>query len=157
MNHVRMLTSMAAAAAIAVMLAACAGSGVSPSTTPQQSYAATIKPEELVGRWGYAAYYSEKDRARIQQAAKAQCNRPVVISRGPGGGIVMPMVNQAGQELTIKGGPDGKNYLGPPGNAGVEQDSEIVSFDGNVLITRTIASDETGHANSVYVRCGPKA
>jgi hypothetical protein len=152
MNWWRVLGSMALAGAGGV-LAACATSSVAP----QPAASSSIRPEELVGRWGYAAYYDEKDRARIQAAAKAQCTRPVIISRGKNGGIVMPMVNQSGAELAIKGGPGGKNYIGPPGDAGGQQDSEIVSFDGNVLITRTIAADETGHANSVYVRCGPKA
>lgn len=159
MNGFRVLTSMAMVAG-ATMLAACAGSswpGFTSPPAPQATVAPSIRPEELVGRWGYAAYYNEKDRARIETAAKGQCTRPVTISRGPNGGLVMPMVNQSQQELTIKGGPGGKNYIGPPGEAGAQQDSEIVSFDGNVLITRTIATDEIGHASSVYVRCGPKA
>ena len=157
--HVLALVGLAVGA---TMLAGCAGSNLpsifsSTPSPPPPPAAASIRPEELVGRWGYAAYYNEKDRPRIQAAAKAQCTRPVTISRGPNGGIMMPMVNQSQQELTVKGGPGGKNYIGPPGEAGAPQDSEIVSFDGNVLITRTVASDESGHANSVYVRCGPKA
>ncbi len=158
MSRFRILASVALTAG-AAMLAGCAGSGFPSlsSSTPPPPAVASIRPEELVGRWGYAAYYNEKDRPRIQAAAKVQCTRPVTISRGPNGGILMPMVNQSHDELTIKGGPGGKNYIGPPGEAGIPQDSEIVSFDGNTLITRTMATDETGHANSVYVRCGPKA
>jgi hypothetical protein len=67
------------------------------------------------------------------------------------------MVNQSQQELSIKGASGGRNFIGPPGDAGAEHDSEIVSFDGNTLITRTVAADEAGHVTSIYVRCRPKA
>ena len=39
-----------------------------------------------------------------------------------------------------------------------EQDREIVSFDGRVLITRFIDKDAaTRYGNMVYVRCAPRA
>jgi len=42
--------------------------------------------------------------------------------------------------------------------SGGEQDREIVSFDGRVLITRFIDKDAaTRYGNMVYVRCGPRA
>jgi hypothetical protein len=157
MNRFRLLASSVATAAAAMMLTACGGMNMFPAAAPPTAYAPSIRPEEIVGKWGYGAYYNEKDRARTQAAAGAECNRPIVITRGPSGGLMMPMVNQAQAELTIKGGPGGKNYIGPPGEAGGDKDSEIVSFDGKVLVTRTVAGDEVGHATSVYVRCGPKA
>ena len=41
--------------------------------------------------------------------------------------------------------------------AGGEQDREIVSFDGRVLITRFIDKDAaTRYGNMVYVRCAPR-
>jgi hypothetical protein len=161
MNRFCLPASAAAIAAGAAMLAACAESTITPTIAPLASTAPSsppsIRPEQIAGRWSYGAYYDEKDRARTQAAAKAMCSRPITISRGPNGGLIMPMVNPSLTELSIKGGPGGKNFIGPPGEAGGEKDSEIVSFDGNVLITRTVASDGTGHATSVYVRCGPKA
>ena len=45
------------------------------------------------------------------------------------------------QELRLKGSPGGKNYIGPAGPTPGEQDREIVSFDGRVLITRFIDKD----------------
>jgi hypothetical protein len=30
-----------------------------------------VAPEEIVGRWGYAAYHKDSDRPRIEAAAKA--------------------------------------------------------------------------------------
>ena len=56
----------------------------------------------------------------------------------------------------LKGGPDGKNYIGlaeepVPG----QRDREIVSFDGRVLVTRFVDPEISGrYGTSVYVRCG---
>jgi hypothetical protein len=58
-------------------------------------------------------------------------------------------------ELRLKGGPGGKNYIGPDGEAGGAQDREILSFDGRVLITRYVDPDAGNrYGNMVYVRCG---
>ena len=61
------------------------------------------------------------------------------------------------QELRLKGSPSGKNYIGPAGPTPGEQDREIVSFDGRVLVTRFIDKDAaTRYGNMVYVRCAPR-
>ena len=59
-------------------------------------------------------------------------------------------------ELSLKGGADGKNYIGPPNEPAPGQlDREIVSFDGRVLITRFVDPEISGrYGTSVYVRCG---
>jgi hypothetical protein len=158
MSFLRLPPWLAAAAMVCPLaLAACTGSNMSAAPEAAAATSPTIKPEEIVGRWGYAAYYNDADRPRIEASARAQCNRPATISLGPTGGIMMPIANHSqAQEQTIKGA-GGKNYIGPPGAAGGQQDVEILSFDGKVLVTRTVDSDETGHLNSVYVRCRPKA
>lgn len=157
MDRFRLAALLTATAACAATLTGCAGSMGSPFAS-QPVAEASIRSDQIVGSWGYGAYYNEKDRPRTQAAAKAECKRsPVTISKGPNGGLMMPMVNQSQQELSLKGGPGGKNFIGPSGDAGGEHDSEIVSFDGNLLVTRTVATDQTGHATSVYVRCGPAA
>jgi hypothetical protein len=138
---------------------------LSPSapTTPEPGVApempASIRADEIVGRWGLASYQDPKDRARTEAAARAQCKQPYVIGAGSSGGVIMHLADQATpQELRLKGSPSGKNYIGPPGPAGGEQDREIISFDGRVLITRFIDPDAaTRYGNMVYVRCGPRA
>ena len=146
------------AAVIALTLTACTGSGIAPPPAQEAIASPSIRPDDIIGRWGYAAYYNEADRPRIEAAARGQCGRPIEISRGPTGGVIMPVANQAQpQEVMIKGGPGGKNYIGPPGQTIGAQDNEIVSFDGRVLIVRTATSDPAGRMSSVYVRCGPRA
>jgi hypothetical protein len=111
--------------------------------------------EELVGRWGFTSYQKEADRARTINTARGLCKTPYVIAKGPGGGVLMHLADERQpSELRLKGSPDGKNYIGPAGDAGVAQDREIVSFDGRVLITRYVDPDAANrYGNMVYVRC----
>jgi hypothetical protein len=130
---------------------------VEPGVGPEMP--ATIRADEIVGRWGLASFQNPNDRARTEAAAKSQCKQPYVIGAGTSGGVVMHLADQATpQELRLKGSQSGKNYIGPPGPAGGEQDREIVSFDGRVLVTRFIEKDAaTRYGNMVYVRCGARA
>jgi hypothetical protein len=128
--------------------------------TPGPALPSRYTPEEIVGRWGLASYHRDADRARTEAQARSQCRNPYVIARGPGGGVMMHLADQRQpSELRLKGGPGGKNFIGPEGEeAGGPSDREIVSFDGRVLITRYVDPDAaTRYGNMVYVRCGSRA
>jgi hypothetical protein len=137
------------------------GSSDTPPPPPPTSGAMPSKysPEELVGRWGFTSYQKEPDRARTINTARGLCKSPYVIAKGPSGGVMMHLADERQPtELRLKGSPEGKNYIGPDGPAGVAQDREIVSFDGRVLITRYVDPDAANrYGNMVYVRCAPKA
>ena len=61
------------------------------------------------------------------------------------------------QELSLKGSPSGKNYIGPPGPAGGPQDREIVAFDGRSIVMRWMNPEVANrYGMGVYVRCGPE-
>jgi hypothetical protein len=161
----RMIAGMGIVSALTLSLGAC-GSFNPTSTTPTVSsdtpapeMPSSIHADELVGRWGLASYLDPKDRARTEAAAKAQCKNPYVIGAGTHGGVIMHLADQATpQELDLKGSPGGKNYIGPAGPAGGDQDREVLSFDGRVMITRFIDKDAaTRYGTMVYVRCAPKA
>ncbi len=168
---VRAVTNLGIASALAILLGACGSmslpsfSSSSSSSAPppepgvEPEVPATIRSDELVGRWGLASFQNPNDRARTENAAKAQCKQPYVIGAGSSGGVIMHLADQATpQELRIKGSRSGKNYIGPPGPPGGELDREIVSFDGRVLITRFTDKDAaTRYGNMVYVRCAPRA
>jgi hypothetical protein len=164
----RTVANLGMASALAVLLGACSSMSLpsfssSPSPAPEAApvpeMPATIRADEIVGRWGLASFQNPNDRARTEAAAKAQCKQPYVIGAGTSGGVIMHLADQATpQELRLKGSPAGKNYIGPAGPAGGEQDREIVSFDGRVMITRFIEKDAaTRYGNMVYVRCAPRA
>ena len=166
----RTVANLAAASSLALLLNAC-GSGMNlpsfsssspppetePGTGPEMP--ASIRADEIVGRWGLASFQNPADRARTEAAARSQCKNPYVIGAGTSGGVVMHLADQATpQELRLKGSPSGKNYIGPAGPTPGEQDREIVSFDGRILVTRFIDKDAAvRYGNMVYVRCAPRA
>jgi hypothetical protein len=149
-------------AAVALALSACSTNPPPLETAPAPTMApevpSTIRPEEVVGRWGYGAYHNEADRARTEAAARGQCGQPVVINRGPNGGVMMYLADSAQlQELYLKGAPGGRNYVGPPGPAGGPQDREVVAFDGRAIVLRWINPEvQTRYGTGVYVRCAPE-
>jgi len=166
--NARAVANLGIASALALFLAACGSMSLpslssSSAPAPEPGVApdvpATIRSDEIVGRWGLASFQNPSDRARTEAAAKAQCKQPYVIGAGSTGGVIMHLADQATpQELRLKGSPSGKNYIGPPGPAGGELDREIISFDGRVLITRFTDKDAaTRYGNMVYVRCAPRA
>src|SRR5436305_14124134 len=156
-----MLASLAA-----MLLTGCASQqfsfGGGTSEPPPAAPAATLLPAsipaaDLVGRWGLAAYHKDEDRPRTEAAARGQCRQPYNIGRGPRGGVIMHLADQAQPtELSLKGGADGHNYIGPPEEPAPGQpDRELVPFDGRVLVTRFTDPEVAGrYGTSVYVRCG---
>ena len=166
--NARAVANLGIASALAILLGACgsmslpsfsSGPTAAPEPAAVPEMPATIRPDEIVGRWGLASYQNPADRTRTEAAAKAQCKQPYVIGAGSSGGVIMHLADQATpQELRLKGSPSGKNYIGPPGPAGAEQDREIISFDGRVLVTRFTDKDAgVRYGNMVYVRCAPRA
>lgn len=152
--------------ATALVLAGCASSDSGrfsdqpPPPQAPQILPASIPAQDLVGRWGIAAYHREQDRARTEVQARGQCRQPYNITRGPSGGIMMHLADQAQPiELILKGGPGGKNYVGPPDEAGGgSRDREIVVFDGKVLILKWMDPEVAGrYGITIYARCSPRA
>ena len=148
-------------ALIALGIAGCATGG--PQPPPVQQAAPVLPllppafpPQDIVGRWGLAAYHKDEDRPRIEVAAANQCKQPYIITLGPTGGVMMHLADQATPtELRLKGAPGGKTYIGPEGDPPASaQDREVVSFDGRVLILRWMDSEVQGrYGTMVYVRC----
>ncbi|HEX3505079.1 MAG TPA: hypothetical protein VHU22_16960 [Xanthobacteraceae bacterium] len=124
----------------------------------QPAIPSQYRPEEVVGRWGYGAFHKDEDLARTTAAARGQCGQPVEITRGPNGGVMMYLADSAQlQELQLKGSAGGKNYIGPPGDAGGPQDREIVSFDGRSMVLKWMDPEVAGrYGTGVYVRCAPE-
>ena len=148
-----------ASIAAAFMVAGCATQAppvvqVAPPVTPLLPPA--FPPQDIVGRYGLAAYHNAEDRERTEAAARNQCRQPYVITLGPTGGVMMHLADQAQpEELRLKGAPGNKTYIGPEGEPGGLQDREVVSFDGRVLVLRWIDPEVQGrYGTMVYVRCG---
>jgi hypothetical protein len=152
-------------AATVLGLLALAGCATTPPPAPEPAPVTPLplppafQPQELVGRWGFASYHRPEDRTRTEGAARRACGKPYVINRGPSGGVMMHLADEREpSELTLKGGPGGKTYIGPGPEPAGQQDREVVSFDGRVLVLRWIDPEVAGrYGFSVYVRCAPRA
>lgn len=141
----------------ALLIANCSGTGVnmpSLTTTPAATPPA-YTADQLAGRYGLAAYQRDEDRIRTEAEARQQCRQPYEIVKGPNGGLVMHLADQTvPEELQLKGSTGGKTYIGPEGEAGGEQDREILSFDGKVLVMRWVSAEVASrYGTAIYVRC----
>ena len=124
-----------------------------------QALPPSVHSEEIIGRWGLAAYHREQDRLRTEAAARGQCSNPYPIEASASGGVMMyGHDNSQKQEMTLKGSPEGKTYLGPGTTLVPAEDREIVSFDGRVMILRWVDAEVASrYGNMVLVRCGVDA
>jgi hypothetical protein len=151
---------------LSIIALALAGCATGPKLEPQPEAPSVVPtlppafpPQDLVGRWGLAAYHKEEDRPRIELAAASQCKQPYVITLGPTGGVMMYLADQATPtELALKGAPNHKTYVGPKDEQpGAAADREVVSFDGRVLILKWMDPEVQGrYGTMVYVRCAPE-
>ncbi len=146
-------------AAILTLMFAAGLAGCASAPTPETTAAPPgVTADQLVGKWGLASYHKDEDRARTIKEARSQCNKPYVITRGPTGGVMMYLADQSElQELVLKGGPGGKTFVGPPGDAGGSDDREIIDVDPNSFTTIFVDPDNAHrYGTMVYVRCPTK-
>ena len=87
-----------------------AGAGTRRSALPP-----AFPPQDIVGRWGLAAYHKDEDRARIEVAAANQCKQPYVITLGPTGGVMMHLADQAKRRRAAPERRAGQQDLYRPG------------------------------------------
>ncbi len=118
-----------------------------------------IAPQEIIGRWGYAAFHKPEDRSRTEANARSQCKQPFVIGAGPTGGLMMYSADSNKlEELRVKGAPGSKTFIGPGMEAGSMQDREVTFFDGRVMTMRFVDPEVAGrYGTGIYVRCGTRA
>ena len=144
-------------ALICLISAFAVGCAENPPPAPA-IVAPAVSADQLVGKWGFAAYHRDEDRTRTIKEAAAQCNRPYVIAKGPNGGVMMNMADQKElSELVLKAGPSGQTYLGPAGDAGTADDRIVSNVDANSFTTVWVDPDNASrYGTSVYVRCGKR-
>lgn len=112
--------------------------------------AQSLRTEDLIGRWGVAAYWNEADAARVTAQAKGYCSQPYVVSRGANGAARMfEAFEGRPQDVVVQGG-------------------RIVAADGSPKAAKTVQRWSGGtlvfnyedeepkrkYGNMVFVRCG---
>jgi hypothetical protein len=109
-----------------------------------------LKTEDLIGRWGVAAYWNDSDAAKITVQAKSFCNQPYVITKGRNGGAVMfeafegkpsEVTVQSGQIVSLAGSTRNTSKI-------------IQSWNGSTLVMN-YADEEARrkYGNMVFVKC----
>jgi hypothetical protein len=168
MLRTRHLVTAALVGTAAVMLASCSStnntfSSLNPfgSATQDAAPATPLPPpslraDEITGRWGLASYHRDADRPRTEAAARGQCNQPYIVERSASGGVLMlGHDNPAKIDMAIKGSYENKTYIGPGPTPKGNDDREVVSFDGKVLVLKWVDQEVAGrYGIMVLVRCG---
>jgi hypothetical protein len=167
MLRTRHLVTAALVGTAAVMLASCSSNSTFSSlnpfgSTPEAAAPTTplpppsLRADEITGRWGLASYHRDADRPRTEAAARGQCNQPYIIERSASGGVLMlGHDNPAKVDMAIKGSYENKTYIGPGPTPKSNDDREVVSFDGKVLVLKWVDQEVAGrYGIMVLVRCG---
>jgi hypothetical protein len=108
------------------------------------------RTEDLVGRWGVAAYWKAEDAAKIQAAARSACSQPYAITRGPNGGAMMfESFEGRPREMQVRGG----QIVAVSGDQ--RQTKDITSWTGSTMVFNYVDDEaKRKYGNMVFVRCG---
>ena len=85
-RNARTVANLAIASALTILLGACGGMSLpsfssdpapdaEPGVAPEMP--ATIRADEIVGRWGLASYQNPNDRARTEATARPSASSPM--------------------------------------------------------------------------------
>ena len=112
--------------------------------------AQSIRTEDLVGRWGVAAYWNDGDAAKVTAQARSFCSQPYVISKGANGAARMfEAFEGRPQDVVIQGG----QIVAASGSARATK--AIQSWNGTVLVFSYVDEEpKRKYGNMVFVRCG---
>jgi hypothetical protein len=108
------------------------------------------RTEDLVGRWGVAAYWNAGDAAKVQAAARSACSAPYTITRGPSGGAMMfESFEGRPREMMVRGG----QIVAASGES--RQTKDITTWTGSMLVFNYVDDEaKRKYGNMVFVRCG---
>jgi hypothetical protein len=108
------------------------------------------RTEDLIGRWGVAAYWNAADAPRVQAAARSACSQPYNITRGPGGGVMMfESFEGRPREMLVRSG----QIVSASGES--RQTKDITSWTGSMLVFNYVDDEaKRKYGNMVFVRCG---
>ncbi|MCA3586570.1 MAG: hypothetical protein IOC90_00835 [Methylocystis sp.] len=115
---------------------------------PAQAQA--LRTEDLIGRWGVAAYWSDSDAAKVTAQARGFCSQPYVITRGAEGSARMfEAFEGRPQDVVVQGG----QIVAASGSARATK--AIQSWNGSVLVFNYVDDEpKRKYGNMVFVRCG---
>ncbi|MFK8253767.1 hypothetical protein [Ancylobacter terrae] len=150
------LARLAGIGMLGALLAGCAANQApAPHVPAAPSYTSPISADQVVGKWGLAAYHRPEDAARTEAQARQGCNQPYVINRGPNGGFMMYLADQSQLSELVSKASGGPTFIGLPDEpAGAQGDREVLRFDGQVMVLKWVDPEVAGrYGTMVFVRC----
>lgn len=159
MNLSHRFPRLAVLGVLAALTAACASTtnqAPAPVVPAAPQFTSPITAQQVVGKWGLAAYHRPEDAARTEAQARQGCRQPYVINAGPSGGFMMYLADQSEpSEVVSKQVLPGPIYIGLPDEPpGAQTDREVLRFDGQVLVLKWLDPEVSGrYGTMVYVRC----
>jgi hypothetical protein len=119
--------------------------GVSSAASAQ-----SLRTEDLIGRWGVAAYWNDGDAARVIQQARGFCSQPYVVSRGANGAARMfEAFEGRPQDVFVQSG----QIVAASGSA--RSTKAVQRWDGTTLVFNYVDDEaRRKYGNMVFVRCG---
>ncbi|MGE4371600.1 MAG: hypothetical protein AB7E29_01670 [Xanthobacter sp.] len=141
--------------AMALTLAACSTTPSEPPPPARPVFTSPILANQMVGKWGLAAYHRPQDAARTEAQARAQCSNPYVITNGTNGGVLMYLADDNKLSEVVSKANGGPTFIGLPTEpAGAQTDRQVVRFDGNVMVLKWVDPEVAGrYGTMIYVRC----
>jgi hypothetical protein len=114
------------------------------------AHAQTPRTEDLIGRWGVAAYWNDADAAKVTAQARSFCSQPYVISKGTNGTARMfEAFEGKPQDVAIQG-----NQI-VAANGSARSTKAIQSWNGSTLVFNYVDEEaRRKYGNMVFVRCG---
>jgi hypothetical protein len=108
------------------------------------------RTEDLIGRWGVAAYWDAADAVKTTAQAKSFCSQPYVISKGANGAARMfEAFEGRPQDVLVQGG----QIVAANGSA--RSTKAIQSWNGSTLVFNYVDDEaRRKYGNMVFVRCG---
>ncbi len=149
------LMTGATIAALALTLAACSTTPTEPPPPARPVFTSPISPDQMIGRWGLAAYHRPDDAKRTETQARAQCSNPYIITAGPTGGVMMYLADDNKLTEVVSKANGGPTFLGPADDpAGGPRDRQVLRLDQNVMVLKWLDPEVSGrYGTMIYVRC----
>lgn len=139
-----------------LLLSACTSdSMMAPAPTAALPTLPPIAADDLVGKWGLGSFRDEKDLQRTTDEARRFCSNPYIITKGPSGGVMMYLADQASPTEVFVRQVSGRVYIGPANQPpGGPKDRQVLSFENGVLVAGWVdPSVASRYGTMVFVRC----
>jgi hypothetical protein len=157
------LCNVAALAFTAATFVAIPATGQEKPSQPQTNILppiSSLRPEDLVGQWGFGAYHREMDRARAETFARDMCdgsNGTLYVISPAGDGVMMyGHDNPLREKMTLKRNREGKTFIGPGPAPGGADDREIISSDCDILTMKWVDTETAArYGINPLARCSP--